>query len=48
MIKSVLYVAYCLSFIMSVFWFAIGNDVSMANYFVLWGIVNYLLWRDVK
>ena len=47
MIKTFLAVAYTVCWIMSVFCFAM-RDFEKANYFALWGIVNYMLHKDAK
>jgi len=45
MLKTGLHVAYILCWSMAFVSFFL-EDVQQANYFALWGIVNYLLWRD--
>ena len=45
MLKTGLHVAYILCWSMAMISFAL-RDVDQANYFAIWGVVNYLLWKD--
>ena len=46
--KLISYICYCLCAGMSVFCFLTLEDKSHANFFAIWSVANYLIYKEAN